>query len=70
MSGKGMCEGSAHMVICPKNIVWCMWLNYKHRGDSLGKTFESEEPPSSSHLHMLVEKNRLQAWRGAWVLDF
>jgi hypothetical protein len=47
-----------------------MWLNYKHRGDNLAKTFESEEPPPSSHLHMLVEKNRLQAWRGAWFLDF
>jgi len=58
MSGKGACEGSAHMLICPKNI-------YKHRGDNLAKTFESEEPPSSSHLHMLVEKDRVQAWRGA-----
>ncbi len=49
-----------------------MWLNYKYRGDNLAKTFESEEPPSSSHLHMLVKKNRLQAWfgEGAWFLDF
>jgi len=41
-SGRGMCEGSAHMAgYLPKNNnVIYMWLNWKHRSGNFGKDFE------------------------------
>lgn len=56
-SGRGMCEGSAHMVpYLPKKIMWCMWLNWKYRSANLAKDFELIQAPCGSHLQHLRRK--------------